>query len=181
MVSESKGKKMMKAVVNRFLVLHDNPSLIEERLISEQDITTKFVLPMLSALNWDKYHIDTRKGPEVREKAYRVKDNVKKGLPDIMLSSDHGDVFVEVKRPPLCSQGLPNLSRYGDANLIILTSFEQTAFYCCPDKKRKPVLRKEWGFKEYVTDFHSLWRILSNTEEGRQVRAAYKATRELIR
>lgn len=175
MVSEPQGKKMMEKIVQRYSLVNRNSFLVKDKHISEQDITTKFVLPMLAALNWDTYKI-RKNGPEVHEKAYREKSNVGKGLPDIILNSENGKIFVEVKKPPLKSQGTSNLERYGDSNLVVLTSFEKLILYC-RYKKNKPFPRRELRFDQYVPKFRKLWHILSNTEEGKHARAGFKATR----
>lgn len=175
MVSKKQGKLMMKKVVEHYSFVEKNPYLIKDRLLSEQDITTKFVLPMLEALNWNPLRI-TAKGPEIHEKAFREKSDVGKGLPDIVLKSENGTVFVEVKRPPLGRKGMANLEKYEDADLIVLTSFEDLKVYT-RYKREKPKSRKRFSLKEYVTKFEELWNILSNTENGKDTRAAYKATR----
>ena len=86
MVTKKQGKRMIEEIVQAFSFVEENPNLIKDRHLSEQDITTKFVLPMLASLNWDIFRID-EKGPEVHEKAYREKSDVGKGLPDIILRS----------------------------------------------------------------------------------------------
>lgn len=175
MVTKEQGKSMIKKVAERYSFVEENPQLIKRRLLSEQDITTKFVLPMLETLNWNVYKL-TKKDPEVHEKAYREKSDVGKGLPDITLKSENGTVFVEVKRPPLGRRGTANLERYGDADLIILTSFEDLKVYTRYGKG-KPRMRYELNYKRYIEEFDQLWKILSNTEEAKRTRAAYKATR----
>ncbi len=144
-------------------------------MLSEQDITTKFVLPLLKALNWNSFKI-TETGPEIHEKAFREKSDVGKGLPDIILRSENGTVFVEVKRPGEINKGVANLERYGDADIIVLTSFEDLRVYT-RYKKDKPRLRENFNFKDYTAEFNKLWTILSNTAKGKDTRAAYKATR----
>ena len=52
MVTKDQGKRMIVDVVKRYRFVAENPNLISERYLSEQDIT-KFVLPMLAALNWN--------------------------------------------------------------------------------------------------------------------------------
>jgi hypothetical protein len=99
---------MIADVVKRYQFVTKNPNLISKRHLSEQDITTKFVLPMLAALNWNVYEI-VEKGPEVHEKAFGEKSDVSKGLPDIILTSINGRVFVEVKRPSLGEKEIANL------------------------------------------------------------------------
>jgi len=163
---------MMKKVVGRYSIVKDYPQLI--RSLSEGDIATKFVLPMVEALNWDIYKV-TEKGPEVHEKAYREKSDVGKGLPDIILTSENGTVFVEVKKPPLGEKGMADLRKYGDADLIILTSFEDLKV--CTRSRYKSKVRCELNYKKYLEKFDHLWKILSNTREAKRTRAAYKARR----
>ncbi|MDH5266454.1 MAG: hypothetical protein OEW62_02110 [Candidatus Bathyarchaeota archaeon] len=169
---KSEAKKKLTEVVKRFSGI--TRKAIKEKL-SEQDITTKFVLPMLETLNWNIYKI-TEQCSEVHEKAYREKPAVGKGLPDITLRSKNGTVFIEVKKPPLGKKGMANLERYEDADLIVLTSFEDLKVYTRYEKK-KPKLRYESNYKTYVEKFDELWKILSNTKIGKSTRAAYKATR----
>lgn len=169
---KSEAKKKLTGVVERFSSIARKT--IKEKL-SEQDITTKFVLPMFEALNWNIYRINEQCS-EVHEKAYREKSAVGKGLPDITLRSKNGTVFVEVKKPPLGKKGMANLERYADADLIVLTSFEDLKVYTCY-RKQKPKLRYESNYKTYIEEFGELWKILSNTKKGKSTRAAYKATR----
>lgn len=169
---ENEAKKRLEQVVERFS--HLSKKTIKDKL-SEQDITTKFVLPMLEAFNWDVYKI-TEKGPEVKEKAFREKSDVHKGLPDIVLKSENGKVFVEVKKPPIGTRTIANLERYEDADLIVLTSFEGLKTYT-RYMKQSPRPRFEFNYKEYVERFDELWNLLSNTKKGKDTRAAIKATR----
>ena len=175
MVTKQQGKRMIEEIVQRYRFVEKNPKLISERRISEQDITTKFVLPMLATLNWNIFSID-EKGPEVHEKAFREKSDVSRGLPDIILERKNGPGFVEVKRPPLGEKEVANLERYRDADVIALTSFEDLRVYTRYEKN-KPRLRFESNFEMYLAEFDELWHILSNTNEGKRARAAYKATR----
>ena len=92
------------------------------------------------------------------------------------MRSENGTVFVEVKRPPLRRKGMANLERYGDADLVVLTSFEDLKLYTRYGTQ-KPKLRFESNFKGYVKKFDQLWNILSNTIKGKHTRAAYKASR----
>jgi hypothetical protein len=72
MVTERQGKSIMKEIVARYRRdVQKNPHILKDGLLSEQDITTKFVLPMLSALNWDVCKIDEKGYPEVHEKAFK--------------------------------------------------------------------------------------------------------------
>jgi hypothetical protein len=108
LVSKVQGKSIMKEIVERYSFVEKNPDLIKKRLLSEQDITTKFVLPMLRALNWDPLKI-IRDGPEIHEKGFRERDIEasaqekarRGGLPDFSLRRPGSEVpfFVEVKHP----------------------------------------------------------------------------------
>lgn len=71
---------------------------------------------------------------------------------------------------------MANLERYGDADLIVLTTFEDTRVYT-RYRNQKPRKRFEFNFKQYVTEFDQLWKILSNSKKGMSTRAAIKATR----
>ncbi len=173
-ITEAQGKKAMEDIVRRYSS-EDIIQLVKDHRISEQDITTKFVLPMLAALNWDTYRID-KNGPEVSEKAYKDKLDVGKGLPDIILKNANHRIFVEVKKPPLGFKGKSNLERYGDSELIILTTFGELALYC-RSKKNKPYLWRSFESVDYVPKFRELWHTLSNTEEAKQARAGIKAHR----
>ena len=177
MITKRLGKRMMEEVVERYsqYMRLMKSQVLGEGCLSEQDITTKFVLPFLASLNWSIYEVGM-KGPEVHEKAFREKSNVGKGLPDIVLKSNNGTVFVEVKKPPLRSQGTSNLERYNDSDLIVLTSFNITKLYS-RYKVNKPRLRFEFNVEQYVPEFDAIWHVLSNTDEGKQARAGYKATR----
>jgi hypothetical protein len=178
MVNLEEGKKKMEEVVKRFSDLQ-NSFPLKEKSLSEQDITTKFVLQMFSALNWNLYRIDPELGPEVHEKAFKEKEDVSKGLPDVCLSSKYGTIFVEVKKPPLKLQGKSNLDRYEDADLIVLTSFEELAIYCRYRKNKPVICRGPFHYTEYLKNFDEIWNILSNTEKGKNTRGAYRATRKL--
>lgn len=171
-MSKSEAKSQLQEIVERFSQI---PKKTIRECFSEQDITTKFVLPMLEALDWNVYKV-TDEGPEVHEKAFREKADVSKGLPDIMLRSENGTVFVEVKKPPLGRKGMTNLERYKDADLIVLTSFEDLKVYISYGRG-KPCLREKLSYRGYIENFDLLWKILSNTREGKNSRAAYKATR----
>lgn len=94
-VSKEQGKSMMEGLVKNYVFVEETLQFIKRGRLSEQDITTKFVLPMLEALNWNRYKF-TVEGPEIHEKAFREKSDVGKGLPDITLKSENGTVFVEV-------------------------------------------------------------------------------------
>lgn len=178
MVTRDQGKILMREVVERFQTV-ECICARRDKLLSEQDITTKFVLPMFEALNWNRFKI-TNKGPEVHEKAFREKGKVRKGLPDIALKSRNGTVYVEVKRPPLGRKGIRNLERYGDADLVVLTSFEDLKVYTRYEKG-PPDKREHLKYTEYVGKFDKMWNILSNTRTGKEARAGYKASRGRIK
>jgi len=171
MISKGQGKSMMKKVVGRYGDVEDHI-----KSLSEGDITTKFVLPMLEALNWDIYKVTKKHGPEVHERAFREKSNVDKGLPDIRLESQNGTVFVEVKKPPLGKKGIKDLRKYPDSDLIILTSFEDLKAFT-RSRYKKPKVRYDSNYRKYLEEFDHLWKILSNTKEAKRTRAAYKARR----
>ena len=155
-----------------------NAEALEENAVdklSEQDVTTKFVLPMLEAFGWNIHKVGAE-GPEVHEKAFKDKSDVGKGLPDIKLCSANGVVFVEVKKPPIRTENVSNLFRYEDSDLVVLTSFEDLKVYT-RYKKGKPKVRSHFNFKSYLEHFDELWNLLSNTKKGKATRAAVKATR----
>jgi len=177
-VTRNQGRILMREAVERFQSFECIRAR-RNKLLSEQDITTKFVLPMFESLNWSRFKI-TNKGPEIHEKAFREKGKVQKGLPDIALKSRNGTVYVEVKRPPLGRKGTKNLDRYEDADLVALTSFEDLKVYV-RHKKDPPTERAHFKFTEYVDKFDDLWKILSNTKIGKEARAGYKASRGRIK
>lgn len=176
MVSKEQGKSIMREVVDRYRSAERNPQLINERKLSEQDITTKFVLPFLEALNWDRYKISDDGEPEVHEKAFREKSDVGKGLPDIRLRSENGTVFVEVKRPGELKKGMVNLERYVDVDVIVLTTFKELKVYT-RFRTERPRPRQTFNYHQYIPEFTQLWNLLSNSKKGKDTRAAFKATR----
>ncbi len=119
-LDKNDGKKRLDKVLKRYTEALEKNAVGR---LSEQDVTTKFVLPMLEAFGWGVYKVGAE-GSEVREKAFKDKSDVAKGLPDIKLTSENGVVFVEVKKPPLQTENIPNLFRYEDSDLVVLTSFE---------------------------------------------------------
>ena len=54
-IDRTEGLKKMKEIVDRYW---ENASHIDE--LSEQDLKTMFVVPMLQALNWDFYNAKAR-------------------------------------------------------------------------------------------------------------------------
>jgi hypothetical protein len=171
-LEKTEGRKRLSDVIERYSEALEKDTLSK---LSEQDITTKFVLPMLEAFGWDVLKVG-KEGPEVHEKAFKDKSDVGKGLPDIRLSSSNGVVFVEVKKPPLKTENISNLFRYEDSDLVVLTSFEDLKFYT-RYKKGEPKARSHFNHKSYLEHFDELWNLLSNTRKGKATRAAVKATR----
>lgn len=141
----------MKTIVKRYGFVEKNDYLAKKRLLSEQDITTKFVLPMLQALNWDPFKI-TRQGPEIHEKGFRERDieaspqeKAKRGgLPDFSLRRIGSDVpfFVEVKHPCLRLNPERDLKKYRDGHLVFLTSFRESMLVRVGNKGKKRSMQK---------------------------------------
>jgi len=109
----------MKETVDRYW---ENVSHIDEW--SEQNLKTKFVVPMLQALNWDIYN-----AKEVREQK-----NFFGLLPDFVLTDEHGKIIlVEVKPPSAYRQLKKDLEKYRDnpsvrkeAAVLLLTTFKDS-------------------------------------------------------
>ena len=188
MVSKAQGKSMMKKIVERYGFVEKNDYLTKERLLSEQDIATKFVLPMLRALNWDPLQI-TEEGPEVHEKGFRERDintspqeKVKRGgLPDFSLQRMGSDApfFVEVKHPNLSLIPERDLKKYRDGHLILLTSFKKSMLIRVGKNRKKEVCKKFVADTPnlYVSKFANLWKYISNSNEAEGARSALKAWR----
>jgi hypothetical protein len=166
---KSEGKRKLDQIIERYSMIPPNTL----RKLSEQDITTKFVLPMLESFNWNVYKI-TEEGPEIHEKAFKERRDVHKGLPDIILTSQNGKIFVEVKRPPLREAHAIELQKYKKSDLIVLTSFEDLRMYTLFGKRPKQRYACA-NYTSYPKEFNKLWDILSNSEKGKATRAAYKA------
>ena len=169
-MNKTVAKKKLNEIITRFSKISRNTL----GKLSEQDITTKFVLPMLESFNWNIYKI-SREGPEIHEKAFKERLDVHKGLPDIILTSKNGAIFVEVKKPPLRESHATELQKYRESDLIVLTSFDDLRLYTRYGKQ-KPKMRMSTNLARYIDEFDKLWSILSNSQEGKASRAAYKAT-----
>lgn len=187
MVSRQQGKRMVEAIVKRYSFLEEHSEVLKNE-ITEQDISTKFVLPMLQALNWDPLKM-TLDGPEIHEKGFREKDiegsvweKVRHGLPDFSLRGIYSKVpfFVEVKHPAKGKLKLEaDLRNYRDGHLVFLTSFKESQFVVVGKQDRKYVYRKfkATSPKLYVKEFDNFWEHISNTREADGTRRAIKATR----
>ena len=188
MVSREQGKRMIKAIVERYGFVEKNPQLIKNRLLSEQDIATKFVLPMLQALNWDPFKIKPD-GPEIHEKGFRVRDiegsaqeKAKKGgLPDFSLRRTGSDVpfFVEVKHPIKHLNPKKDLKKYRDGHLVLLTSFKESKLVRVGKYGKKEPCKNfvACSPKLCVEEFDNLWKHVSNSYEAEGTRSALKAWR----
>ena len=189
MVSKEQGKSMMKEIVERYSFVEKNPDLIKKRILSEQDIATKFVLPMLQALNWDPFKV-MRDGPEIHEKGFRERDikaSVQEkarrgGLPDFSLRRLGSKVpfFVEVKHPIQHLNREKDLKKYRDGHLVLLTSFNESELVRVGKYGNKEPCE---GFvacspKLYVKEFDNLWKHVSNSYEAESTRSALKAWRQ---
>jgi hypothetical protein len=94
--AKQRGFRIMEETLKRYEMAEIN-GLMKDRTLSEQDITTKFVLPMLQALNWNPFDVDGT--PEIHEKGFRERDiitsvqkRVKEGLPDFSLRRKGSEV-----------------------------------------------------------------------------------------
>jgi hypothetical protein len=188
LVSKEQGKSMMKTIVERYGFVEKNDYFTKKRLLSEQDITTKFVLPMLRALNWDPFKI-TREGPEIHEKGFRERDIEttpqekarRGGLPDFSLRRVGSDVpfFVEVKHTCLRLNPARDLKKYRDSHLVFLTSFRESMLVRVGKNRKKEVCKKFVACSPdlYVSKFDNLWNYVSNSYEAEGARSALKAWR----
>jgi len=188
MVTKEQGKRMIEEIVDRYSFVEDNEHLVKRRVLSEQDIATKFVLPMLHALNWNPLKI-TREGPEIHEKGFRERDieaspqeKAKKGgLPDFSLKRPGSEApfFVEVKHPSLHLDSERDLKKYKDGHLVLLTSFRESMLVRIGKNKKKEICEKFVACSPelYVKRFDNLWNYISNSYEAEGVRSALKAWR----
>jgi hypothetical protein len=178
---------MMEQIVERYTFLEENPRLLKGRLLSEQDMSTKFILPMLEALNWDPLKI-TIDGPEVHEKGFRARDikgdvweKARHGLPDFCLRGTYSKVpfFVEVKHPVTGALNLRDLPTYEEAHLIFLTSFKESCLVVVGSRNKRYKYEKFTAIspKLYISEFANLWKHISNTKEADGTRRAIKAVR----
>lgn len=168
-MNKSEAKNKLNKIITRFSRIPKRPL----GKLSEQDITTKFVLPMLESFNWDMYQI-SKEGPEIHEKAFKQKLDVHKGLPDIILTSKNGTIFVEVKKPPLRESHTTELQKYEQSDLIMLTSFEDLRLYTHYGRQKLKLIMSA-SFTRYIDEFDKLWSILSNSIAAKHSRAGYKA------
>lgn len=165
-VNRIEGFQKMKEIMDRYW---KNVPYIDE--LSEQDLKTKFVVPMLQALNWDIYNFQ-----EVREQR-----NFFGLLPDFILTDDHGKiVLIEVKPPSKYSQLEKDLKKYRDnpsvrkeAAVLLLTTFKDSKI--CTLGKIEGVRTIKISCSWYVSNFDKLWVYLSNSEEGFKTRTFEKA------
>jgi hypothetical protein len=170
MVSKEQGKSMMKKIVKRYSVVEENPQL-RKRSPSEQDLKTKFVVPMLQALNWDVHDFN-----QVREQK-----NFFGLLPDFILTDDYGKIILVEVKPPSAHNELENdLRKYSDnpnvrkkAAVLLLTTFKNSSI--CTLGKKKGVRTVKISCSHYISKFDKLWNYLSNSEEGFKTRTYEKA------
>ena len=189
MIDVVQGKSMIKDVVERYDKLErEHPNFISDRKLTEQDIATKFILPMLEALNWNKLAIEDY-GPEVHEKGFRERDiqgtsqeKAKKGgLPDFSLVGPYSrkPFFVEVKHPNIKLDKVKHLAKYRDGDIVFLTSFRESEFVRIGRNGEKEPYDKFIARSPhlYLSRFDNLWQYLSNSKKGEGYRRAVKAWR----
>lgn len=173
-MNKSSAKKTATELVSKYERIRHR--LIKpSRFFSEQDITTKFVLPLLGALGWDTY--GAAKGRvEVKEKGFKGK-KAKHGLPDITLTDSRGKkIYVEVKKPWVRLNPKAQLRRYKrDSDVLLLTSFERSVICAYGHGQIHKPKDCEIKYTQYVARFNDLWNRLSNTQKGRDTRAGIKA------
>ena len=170
MVSKKQGRLMMRRILERYSSLEKDRQL-RERPPSEQDLKTKFVVPMLQALNWDVYDFN-----QVREQK-----NFFGLLPDFILSDDHGKIILVEVKPTSAYNELENdRKKYSDnpivrkkAAVVFLTTFKDSRI--CTLGKKKGMRTMEISCSHYISDFDKLWNYLSNSEEGFKTRTHEKA------
>lgn len=170
MVTKRQAKVMIKNVIGRYELATKDPSLKQCRL-SEQDLKTKFVVPLLQALNWNIYDVC-----EVREQK-----NFFGLLPDYTLTDSHGKIILVEAKPDYASIQLDNdLHKYLDnpnvreeAKTLWLTSFKNSRI--CALGKEKGIRKIDILWEHYVPNFDQLWSYLSNSEEGLRKRIYEKA------
>jgi len=185
MVTKEQGKRMIEEIVGRYRLVEDNWDLVKKRVLSEQDISTKFVLPMLCALNWDPLKImpegpEDQKGPEIHEKGFRER-GVEGGLPDFSLRSPSSKTpfFVEVKHPSLHLNLERALKKYKDGHVVFLPSFRESMLVRIGKNKKKEICKKFVACSPelYVKRFDNLWNYISNSYDAEDARRALKAWR----
>lgn len=165
-VDRVNGSKKIKEIMERYW---ENEPYIDD--FTEQYLKTKFVVPMLQALNWNIYDFQ-----QVSEQG-----NFYGLLPDFKLTDDHGKiVLVEVKRTSEYRQMESDLKKYRDnhyvrkeAKVLLLTTFKESKI--CTLGKLKGMRKLEISCSQYVSEFEKLWAYLSNSEEGFKTRTFEKA------
>ena len=165
-IDKVKGLRKMKEIMNRYRM--DEFFIYE---LSEQDLKTKFIVPMLQALNWDIYD-----SQEVREQK-----NFFGLLPDFMLTDKHGQIIlVEVKPPYAHGQLKKDRMKYRnntnvrkEARVILLTTFKDTEIYTLGRVKGQRIVKV--SCLQYISEFDKLWAYLSNSEVGFKTRTYEKA------
>ena len=170
MVNKKQGLSIMKNVVKRYISAEQSPQLLKIPP-SEQDLKTKFVVPMLQALNWDIYNFGQ----------VRKQKNFHGFLPDFTLSDQHGKIILVEVKPPSTYRELENdLSKYRDnsdvrneALVLLLTTFGNSEI--CVLGKEKGMRRLKLSYSHYIPEFDKLWTYLSNSEEGFKARTYEKA------
>lgn len=170
MISKKQGKSMMQEILKRYSFVEKDPGFREWPL-SEQDLKTKFVVPMLQALNWDIYDLN-----QVREQK-----NFFGLLPDFQLTDVHDKIILVEVKPASSYDKLRNdLKKYSDnpeirkkAAVVFLTTFKDSRI--CTLGKEKGMRTMEISCSHYIYDFNKLWNYLSNSEEGFKTRTYEKA------
>jgi len=173
LLNKEKGRDKMAHVILEYNKLKEWRNRLQER-----DITTKFVIPWLQALNWNIYGV-TKHGLEVSEQGFP--GQIKEGQPDIRLQSKTGKiVIVEVKKrlPEEPIWILKGYARYktrkGKSLIVVLTDFRKTYVYT---RGRKGLQKRGFfALDNYLEKFNDLWRLLSNSPKATRKRAALKAT-----
>lgn len=172
-MKKEEGRRRTKQIVRQYRKLEEWKNKLQER-----DITTKFVIPLLQALNWDIYGV-TKCGFEVSEEGFP--GEIREGQPDIRLTSQTGKVvYVEVKRriPKNPTKILEEYHRYTAKSrntvFVVLTNFRKTFIFT----KREKGLQQRAIFtvKDYIEEFDKLWQLLSNSPRATFKRGALKAT-----
>jgi hypothetical protein len=188
MVTKKQGKRIIKEIKDRFGLVEKN-GLLKRGVLTEQDITTKFVLPMLQALNWHPFKIAPEDGPEIHEKGFREtkiaassQEKARRGgLPDFSLRRAGSDIlfFVEVKHPSLNLNPERDLKKYRDGHLVFLTSFKKSMFVRVGKNRKKEECADFIACSpdDYVKLFDNLWHYVSNSYEAERTRAAVRAWR----
>ena len=156
---KDKGKSKIRELERRFRELGG-----KRRLFTEQDTSTKFIMPLLEALGWDIYDFN-----EVREKGYLDSSDQKKGLPDcVLFINDKPYVVIESK-----PMRFGNIDKEGitrkilqeakdlDAKYAVITSFAKTKIYDSKTGSEQASFDLIGSVCEYETKFGELWKFLS--------------------